>query len=120
MKLTILKMNDVPIAVLESIEAPIETVQDALDLIGNADYQGANKLIIKREHLHPDFFDLQTKLAGEIMQKAVNYYKYIAVVGDFSDLQRKSWLDFMYESNKKGQIIFVEDAQQAVKLLTRD
>jgi hypothetical protein len=54
------------------------------------------------------------------MQKAVNYYKYIAVVGDFSDLKKKSWLDFMYESNKKGQIIFVEDTQEAVKRLTRD
>jgi hypothetical protein len=104
----------VPLAVLESIDEPVSTVQDALDLIGNADYQGANKLIIKREHLHPDFF------AGEIMQKAVNYYKYIAVVGDFSDLKKKSWLDFMYESNKKGQIIFVEDTQEAVKRLTRD
>lgn len=120
MKLTILKMNEIPIAVLESIESPISTVQDALDLLGNADYQGANKIMIKREHLHPDFFDLQTRLAGEVMQKAVNYYKYIAVVGDFSDLKKKSWLDFMYESNKKGQIIFVEDAREAVKLLTRD
>jgi hypothetical protein len=113
-------INNVPLAVLESIDEPVSTVQDALDLIGNADYQGVNKLIIKREHLHPDFFDLQTRLAGEIMQKAVNYYKYIAVVGDFSDLKKKSWLDFMYESNKKGQIIFVEDAQEAVKRLTRD
>lgn len=120
MKFQILTINNTPLAVLESIETPISTVQDALDLLGNADYQGANKIIIKREHLHPDFFDLQTRLAGEIMQKAVNYYKYIAIVGDYSDLKRKSWLDFMYESNKKGQIIFVEDAQQAVKLLTRD
>ncbi len=120
MKLTILKMNNVPLAVLESVDSPIETVQDALDLLGNADYLGAKKIIIKREHLHTDFFDLQTKLAGEIMQKAVNYYKYIAVVGDYSDLRKKSWLDFMYESNKKGQIIFVEDTTEAVKFLTRD
>jgi len=118
MKFQILTINNTALAVLESIESPVETVQDALDLIANADYQGANKLIIKREHLHPDFFDLQTKLAGEIMQKAVNYYKYIAVVGDYSDLKRKSWLDFMYESNKKGQIIFVEDAREAVRQLT--
>lgn len=120
MKLTILTINKVPIAVLESLDYLISTVQDALDLIGNVDYQGANKVIIKREHLHPDFFDLKTRLAGEIMQKAVNYYKYIAVVGDFSDLRKKSWLDFMYESNKKGQIIFVEDAREAIRQLTMD
>jgi len=120
MKLTILKINNVPIAVLESIESPIKTVQDALDLLANADYQGAKKIMIKREHLHIDFYDLQTKLAGEIMQKAVNYYKYIAIVGDFSDLRKKSWLDFMFESNKNGQIYFAETTDEAVRHLTKD
>ena len=120
MKLTLFNINNTSIAVLESIKAPIDSVEDALDLIGNADYQGAQRIIIKREHLHEDFFDLSTKLAGDIMQKIINYYKYLAVVGDFSDLKRKSWLDFMYESNKAGRILFVEDAQDAVKLLTRD
>ena len=120
MKLTILKMNNVSIGILESIETPIKTVQDALDLLANANYQGAQKIMIKKEHLHEDFFDLKTKLAGEIMQKVVNYYQYLAVVGDFSEYKSKSWLDFMYESNKRGQIIFVEDTQEAVKLLTRD
>ncbi len=120
MKLTILNINNTTIAALESISQPISTVQDALDLLGNADYQGANKIMIKREHLHDNFFDLKTKLAGEIMQKVINYYKYLAVIGDFDDLQRKSWLDFMYESNKTGRIIFVEDAKRAVELLTRD
>ena len=76
--------------------------------------------MIKKEHLDDDFFDLKTGIAGEIMQKVINYYKQLAVVGDFSALRKKSWLDFMYESNKRGQIIFVEDAQEAVKLLTRD
>jgi Domain of unknown function (DUF4180) len=120
MKLTILKMNNIPIAVLESIESPIASVQDALDLLANANYQGAQKIIIKKEHLHEDFYDLQTRLAGDIMQKVINYYQYLAVVGDFSALRKKSWLDFMYESNKRGQIIFVENTQEAVKQLTKE
>jgi hypothetical protein len=120
MKLTILKINNIPIAALESIEEPISSVQDALDLIGNADYQGAQKVMIKKEHLHQDFFDLKTRLAGEIMQKIVNYYKQLAIVGDFSMYRSKSWLDFMYESNKTGRIIFVENTQDAVKILTKD
>ena len=120
MKFSIITINNTPLAVLESIESPIASVQDALDLLGNADYHGAQKIMIKREHLHEDFFDLRTKLAGDIMQKVINYYKYLAVIGDFDDLQRKSWLDFMYESNKAGRILFVEDAQKAVKQLTID
>lgn len=120
MKLTILKINNIPIAVLESIESPIATIQDALDLLGNADNQGARKIMIKKEDLHNDFFDLKTGLAGEIMQKVINYYKQLAIVGDFSGYRRKSWLDFMHESNKTGQIFFAENADDAVKFLTRD
>ncbi|MCK4530948.1 MAG: DUF4180 domain-containing protein [Candidatus Marinimicrobia bacterium] len=119
MKVTILKINNIPIAILESIESPIATVQDALDLLGNADNQGARKIMIKKEHLHSDFFDLKTGLAGDIMQKIINYYKQLAVVGDFSDLRKKSWLDFMCESNQTGQIFFAESTDDAVKYLTK-
>jgi Domain of unknown function (DUF4180) len=119
MKLTILKFKNIPIAILESIESPIASVQDALDLIGDADYQGAQNIIIKKKDLHDDFFDLKTGLAGDIMQKIVNYYKKLAIVGDFSGYRKKSWLDFMYESNKTGQIFFAENADDAVKFLTK-
>ena len=120
MKLTIIKFNNIPIAVLESIESPIASVQDALDILADANYQGAQKIILKKEHLHEDFFDLQTKLAGDIMQKVVNYYQQLAVVGDFSSLRKKNWLDFVYENNKTRQIVFVESADEAVKSLIRD
>ncbi|MCD6336924.1 MAG: DUF4180 domain-containing protein [Candidatus Marinimicrobia bacterium] len=119
MKLTILKINNIPIAILESIDTPIKTVQDALDLLEDADHQGARKIMIKKEHLHDDFFDLKTGIAGEILQKIINYYKQLAVVGDFSGLRKKSWLDFMHECNKTGQIFFVESTDDAVKYLTK-
>ncbi|MEA2077947.1 MAG: DUF4180 domain-containing protein [Candidatus Marinimicrobia bacterium] len=119
MKLTILKMNDIPIAVLESIESPIDSVQDALDLLENADSQGARKIMIKKEHLHKDFFNLKTGLAGKIIQKVINYYKQLAIVGDFDMYQSKSWLDFVYESNKTRQIFFVESTNDAVKYLMK-
>ena len=119
MKLTILKFKNIPIAVLESIESPIASVQDALDLIGDADYQGAQNIIIKKKDLHDDFFDLKTGLAGDIMQKIVNYYKKLAIVGDFSEYRKKSWLDFVHESNKTGQIFFAENPDDAVKFLTK-
>lgn len=119
MKLTLLKFKNVPISVLESIRTPISTVQDALDLITDANYQGTQNIIIKREHLHKDFFDIQTNLANDIMKKIVNNYKYLVVVGDYSDLKKRSWLDFMTESNRVGRIMFVEDTQTAVKRLTK-
>lgn len=120
MKLTLLNFKNIPIAILESIEAPISTLQDALDLIVDADYIGAQKIMIKREHLHKDFFNIETKLAVNITEKIREHYKYLVVVGDFSDLKKKTWLEFMLKSNKEGYIMFAEDSQKAVKLLTRD
>ncbi|WP_083996437.1 DUF4180 domain-containing protein [Desulfosporosinus acididurans] len=53
-----------------------------------------------------DFFDLKTKLAGEILQKFVNYHVRIAIVGDFSGYKSKSLKDFIYESNNGKDVFF--------------
>ena len=119
MKLTIHKINNISLAALEAADHAIANVQDTLDLIANADYQGARKIMIKKEHLHPDFFDLKTRLAGEMLQKFVNYYMKLAVIGDFSEYQSKNFRDFMYESNKAGQIFFAGTVDEAIKHLTR-
>ncbi len=44
-----------------------------------------------------DFFDLSTRLAGEILQKFINYHVKIAIIGDFSIYTSKSLKDFIYE-----------------------
>jgi hypothetical protein len=46
------------IAELVTEGTEINNVKDALDLIDNADYHGARKIIIKESHLTPSFFDL--------------------------------------------------------------
>ncbi|MBW6458680.1 MAG: DUF4180 domain-containing protein, partial [FCB group bacterium] len=68
MKLKIIKIHHHPIAVLEGTDHSLASVQDVLDLLADAGYQGAKKIMIKKEHLHPDFFDLKTGLAGEMLQ----------------------------------------------------
>ena len=119
MKLSIHKINNIPLAVLERTDYPLSSVQDALDLIANADYQGARRIMIKKDHLHPDFFDLKTGLAGDILQKFVNYYMKLAIVGDLSEYKSNSLRSFVRESNKAGQIFFVENTDEAIKYLTR-
>lgn len=47
----------------------INNLDDGIDLIGNIYYQGYEKITICRDNITPDFFDLRTKLAGEILQK---------------------------------------------------
>ncbi len=101
--------------VSENIE--ITTVENALDLIGNADYRGARKIIIKKEHFTPDFFDLKSKIAGDILQKFSTYRMQMAIRGEFSEYISKSLNDFIYESNKSGLINFVSDKEAAIERL---
>ncbi|MFB4315276.1 DUF4180 domain-containing protein [Actinomadura sp. 21ATH] len=73
----------VPVLVCDPAGPPVATAQDALDLIGAA-FLGAEVVAVPVERLDARFFTLGTRLAGEIMQKFVNYRLRLAVVGDIS------------------------------------
>jgi hypothetical protein len=66
-----------------------------------------------------DFFQLTTKLAGEILQKFINYNIKLAMAGDFSVYKSKSLKNFICESNKGKDIFFVSDEKQAIAMLSR-
>ncbi len=93
----------------------INTLQDALDLMANCDYRGARKIIIHEKNLIADFFDLQTRLAGAILQKFSNYRMSLAIIGDFGKYRKQSFQAFIYESNRTGRICFVENLDEALK-----
>lgn len=103
--------DGIRIAEVEADEMLITSVQDALDLMADCSYQGAHQMILKDHHLHPDFFNLKTKLAGDILQKFSNYRMKLAVIGNFSGYTGKSLRDFIYESNKFGNIVFTDSVE---------
>ncbi|MDR1103187.1 MAG: DUF4180 domain-containing protein, partial [Tannerella sp.] len=74
-------------------------------------------LIINSKQLNPAFFDLKTGLAGEMLQKIVNYNMRLGIVGDFSVYQSKSLHDFIRESNRYRKIVFADTAEKAKELL---
>jgi hypothetical protein len=65
-------------------------------------------IIVKKENIVDGFYDLSTGIAGEILQKFSTYYKKMAIIGDFENIKSKSLKNFIYESNKTKQIIFVK------------
>ena len=109
----------VRIAEVKSAGIVIGQTQDALDLMANADYLGARKIIIREEHLDPAFFSLNTGMAGEILQKFTTYRVELAIIGDFSKYPGKSIRDFIFESNRYGRINFVSSREEAIKKLTK-
>lgn len=97
----------------------ITDVQSALDFMATVSYEtGSNHIILNKSAIIEGFFDLKTKLAGEILQKFVNYHMKLAIVGDFSVYTSKSLKDFIYESNKGKHIFFLPDEKQAIEKLS--
>ncbi|MDQ0593964.1 hypothetical protein QFZ37_002333 [Chryseobacterium ginsenosidimutans] len=113
------EINSIKIAEIISNEMIIISAQDGLDLLGNMYYQDFDKIIIYEENITSEFFDLKTKIAGEILQKFSNYRVRLAIIGDFSKYESKSIKDFIFESNKTRHINFVETLTEALNRLSK-
>ncbi|MDE6935962.1 MAG: DUF4180 domain-containing protein [Oscillospiraceae bacterium] len=96
-------------------------VQSALDFMMTVKYEtGCTRFAVNKEALTEDFFILSTGLAGEILQKFINYGVKFAIYGGFSGYTSKPQRDFMYdmyESNLGRDIFFQPDADLAVEKL---
>ena len=117
--MNIINRNNRLIGEISDTTIVIQHEDDVLDLIGNCKYQAIERLIIHESQLHPSFFDLKTKLAGNILQKFSTYQMKIAIVGDFSKYESKSLADFIFESNKQGQVYFLNSTNEAIDYLAK-
>ena len=111
-------LNDTKIAEVISEVKIINKIEDGLDLLGNLYYQGFDKIILHEKNITPDFFNLKSGIAGEILQKFSTYRVRLAIVGDFSKYTSKSLNDFIFESNKGRHINFVPSITEAIKILS--
>ena len=102
-------IEDTKVAEIITDKVILRSPEEVLDLLGNLYYQGFDKIIIHEKNITPEFFDLKTKIAGEILQKFAQYQMPLIIVGDFSKYESKSLNDFIFESNKSQQINFIKD-----------
>ncbi|HEV2563578.1 MAG TPA: DUF4180 domain-containing protein [Microvirga sp.] len=82
---------------------------DINDFISQGWETKADRIVFPVSRLSPDFFKLSTGLAGAVLQKLTNYGFKAVIVGDISAYTEKSGplRDFVYESNKRGDVRFV-------------
>lgn len=121
MNLEKLNINNITIAHIHSDEKIITDVQSALDLVMTAKYETcAERISINKEAVTEDFFILSTGVAGEILQKFINYHVKFAIYGDFSKYTSKPLKDFIYESNKGKDVFFVTTKDEAIEKLTQN
>ncbi|MFM9279533.1 DUF4180 domain-containing protein [Paenibacillus jiagnxiensis] len=120
MNIAKIEANGEIIAVVNDSEIRIEDVQSALDFVATVRYEAdCDRIVIPKSMLSESFFDLKTRLAGEILQKFINYRVKVAIIGDFSAYTSRSFKDFMYECNSGNDIFFLPDEQLAIGKLSK-
>lgn len=120
MNISKIEKNGITCAVINDENTVITDSQSALDLLITSKYDiGTKNIVISKKLIIEDFFILSTGLAGEILQKYINYGGRIAIYGDYSHYTSKPLKDFIYESNKGKDVFFVSTEEEAIDMLTR-
>ncbi len=113
-------VGSVHYALLNGNEVILTDAQSALNLMVDVQYRlDVNRIAVPKRAVKEDFFILSTGLAGEVLQKFVNYGVKLAIYGDFSRYTSKPLKDFMYESNNGGHVFFAASAEEAGEMLCR-
>jgi hypothetical protein len=112
-------VNDTVVLHLPGAGSPIAGGQDALDVVGEAWAVQAQVVAVPAARFAPAFFDLRSGLAGEFVQKLVNYRLRLAIVGDISAHVRSSdaLRDFVRESNRGGHVWFLDGPEDLARRL---
>ena len=97
--------------IIVATDTPLSAASAASALVEAAMNEGARVVVVPVEHLGDAFFQLRTGLAGEIVQKLVQYRMKLAVVGDVSHYVAASmaFRDLVIESERGSDFIFVSD-----------
>ena len=120
MKIKKIEKDGVVCAVIQSGQVVVTDPQSALDVLMTANYEaGTKNIVLGKALIAEDFFVLSSGLAGEILQKYVNYGGRIAIYGDFSHYTSKPLRDFIYESNQGHDVFFAATQEDAISMLAR-
>ena len=99
--------------VAELMTGTVNDERDATDLVGNASFGGADYVLVHATSLPPQFFDLSSGFAGEVLQKFSNYRLVLIVIGFDTTAASASLAALMRESNRGGSVWFVADTAEA-------
>ena len=114
MKIETHTIQGIKAAEIISDEIIVKSTESGLQLLGDLYYQGFDRILIYEKNITPDFFDLKTKIAGDILQKFAQYRMGITIIGDFSKYNSARLNEFIYESNKGNNINFVSTLDEAM------
>ena len=120
MQIEHIQNNGIGIAHITAQEPVITDTQSALDLAMSVKYETcASRIAISKDLVCGEFFILSAGVAGEILQKYINYHVKMAIYGDYSRYTSKPLRDFIYESNQGKDFFFVATREIALEKLAQ-
>jgi hypothetical protein len=113
------EIHGVPVFVCDPDGKPMAGEGDVLDLLGQMYGLHVSWVVIPVDRLVSDFFRLRTGIAGEIVQKFVQYQNRVAIVGDISAQLAESGplRDWVRESNLGRDVWFVSTVDEFTERL---
>jgi hypothetical protein len=86
------------------------TLDDALELVGDAFSAGVRTVVVPARRLPSEFFVLRSGFAGEFVHTFAKYHMRLIISGDVSHAIAKSptFAAFVREANRGSEICFVE------------
>jgi len=116
--MTIIKKNNQNILIIDKHQK-IMSAQDLMDHMTDAMYHNkCTAVVVHQVSLSPEFFNLKSGIAGEMLQKCSTYGIKIAIIGEFEKFGSKSLKAFIAESNHGTGVFFKNDMQQGVHALS--
>ena len=102
-------------------EPALGSEQDALDLIGEAFGDEVAVVVVPADRVADDFFELRTRVAGDVVRKFAAYRIRLVVMGDIAErlAASESLRAFVHEINKGSDIWFVRDNTELGAKLSR-
>ncbi len=120
MKIQTITQNGTTVALITGNTKLITDTQSALDLIMTVKYEaGTNLTAIDKNCIADEFFILGSGMAGEILQKFVNYKVKTAIFGDYTKYKSKPLKDFIHESNCGRDVFFTNTKNEAIEKLIK-
>ncbi len=120
MDVEIIIRNGIKIAEIHCDGPVMEDAPSAIDFCMTVKHgMGCDRIVVPKEAFEESFYVLSTGIAGEILQKFINYHIRIGIHGDFSryTAASKPMRDFIYESNRGRDVFFTSTADEAIRRL---
>lgn len=119
MKYQVIEPCRTPYLLMQAADGSISSEKDIADLLSACFEQDIFRILLPDDCLSDDFYKLSTKLAGNILQKLINYRVKTAVVMN-ADRANQRFKEFMIEINKGRSFRCFETMDEAEKWLLLD